>query len=44
LIEEREKLRKEGRFEEADRIREKLKEKYGILLEDTKEGVIWKKI
>jgi cysteinyl-tRNA synthetase len=44
LIEEREKLRKEGRFEEADKIREKLKNEYGILLEDTKEGVVWKKI
>jgi cysteinyl-tRNA synthetase len=44
LIEEREKLRKEGKFEEADKIREKLKNDYGILLEDTKEGVIWKKI
>jgi cysteinyl-tRNA synthetase len=44
LIEEREKLRKEGKFEEADKIREKLKSEYGILLEDTKEGVVWKKI
>ncbi|MCC5994705.1 MAG: cysteine--tRNA ligase, partial [Candidatus Aenigmarchaeota archaeon] len=44
LIEERERLRKEGKFEEADRIREELKEKYGIILEDTKNGVIWKKI
>jgi cysteinyl-tRNA synthetase len=44
LIEEREKLRKEGKFEEADKIREKLKNEYGILLEDTKEGVVWKKI
>jgi len=44
LIEERERLRKEGKFEEADRIREELKEKYGIILEDTKDGVIWKKI
>jgi cysteinyl-tRNA synthetase len=37
-------LRKEGKFEEADKIREKLKNEYGILIEDTKEGVVWKKI
>jgi cysteinyl-tRNA synthetase len=43
LIEEREKLRKEGRFEEADKIREEIKNKYRILLEDTKEGVVWRK-
>jgi cysteinyl-tRNA synthetase len=44
LIEEREKLRKEGRFEEADKIREEIKNKYRILLEDAKEGVTWRKI
>jgi cysteinyl-tRNA synthetase len=44
LIELREKLRKEGKFEESDRIRKELREKYGILLEDTKEGVKWKKL
>jgi len=44
LIEEREKLRKMGKFEEADKIRERLKNEYGILLEDTKEGVVWRKI
>jgi cysteinyl-tRNA synthetase len=44
LIEEREKLRKEGRFEEADKIREEIKNKNRILVEDTKEGVTWKKI
>jgi len=44
LIELREKLRKEGKFEESDRIRKELREKYGILLEDTKEGVKWKRV
>ncbi len=40
LIEEREVLRKEKRFEEADKNREKLKDK-GIVLNDTKKGVRW---
>ena len=43
LIEEREKARKEKNFARADEIREELKQK-GIILEDTKEGVRWKKI
>ena len=43
LIDEREKARKEKDFARADRIREELKQK-GIVLEDTKEGVRWKKI
>lgn len=43
LVEEREKLRKEKRFEEADKIREKLKE-MGYIIEDSKEGPIIKKI
>lgn len=42
LIEEREKARKEKDYAKADEIREELKEK-GIVLEDTKEGVRWKK-
>ena len=44
LIELRERLRKEGKFAESDKIRSELKEKYGIILEDTKEGVKWKKL
>ncbi|MGC8567935.1 MAG: cysteine--tRNA ligase [Candidatus Micrarchaeia archaeon] len=44
LIQEREKLRKEKRFAEADKIRELLKEKYKIILEDTPEGLKWHKI
>ena len=43
LIDEREKARKEKDFAKADKLRYELKEK-GIILEDTKEGVRWKKI
>ncbi len=41
LIEEREKLRKEKRYEEADKIREELKKK-GIIIEDTPHGPRWR--
>lgn len=41
LIKERERLRKEKRFEEADRIREELKGKHQIAVEDSEYGVIW---
>ena len=41
--EKREKARKEKNYVLADKIREQLKEK-GILLEDTPQGVRWKKI
>lgn len=44
LIKERERLRKEGKFEEADKIRDFLREKYKIALEDTEFGTIWKKV
>ena len=43
LIDERETARREKNFNKADRIREELMHK-GIILEDTKEGVRWKKI
>ncbi len=43
LLDEREKARKEKDFARADRLRNELKEK-GIILEDTKEGVRWKKM
>ena len=43
LLDERELARKEKNWNKADKIRNKLKEK-GILLEDTQEGVRWKKI
>ena len=42
LIEERQQARKEKNFAKADEIRNKLLE-MGIILEDTREGVTWKK-
>lgn len=42
LIEERQNARKEKNFARADEIRDELLEK-GIVLEDTREGVKWKK-
>jgi len=42
LIQKREELRKAGKFSEADKIRGKLKQQ-GIQLDDTDEGVKWKK-
>ena len=42
LIEERQAARKEKNFARADAIREELLEK-GIILEDTREGVKWKR-
>jgi len=43
LIEKREQARREKNWIESDQIRDKLQEK-GILLEDTSDGVRWKKI
>ncbi|RQD67011.1 MAG: cysteine--tRNA ligase [Tindallia sp. MSAO_Bac2] len=43
LIKKREEARKEKNFVLADQIRDELKEK-GIVLEDTPEGIKWKKI
>ncbi|MFN3301486.1 MAG: cysteine--tRNA ligase [Patescibacteria group bacterium] len=43
LIKQREKLRKEGKWSIADRIREKIK-KLGYQIEDTKDGPVIKKI
>jgi len=42
LIEERERLRKEKSFDRADRIRDKLKKEYNIVLEDSPNGPRWK--
>ncbi len=42
LIKKREASRKIGDFTKADEIRNELKEKFGLILEDTKEGVKWK--
>ncbi|KAB3532399.1 cysteine--tRNA ligase [Alkaliphilus serpentinus] len=43
LIEERQRARKEKNFKRADEIRDILKDK-GIVLEDTPQGVKWKKL
>lgn len=42
LIRERERARRRGNYKLADRIRTKIREEYGIALEDTEEGVKWK--
>ena len=44
LIEEREKARTKGDYKTADEIRNRLKDEFGILLEDSKEGIKWKKV
>jgi cysteinyl-tRNA synthetase len=44
LIAEREEVRKKGDFKKSDEIRKRLKEEFQIVLEDTKEGIKWKKI
>ncbi|MGC8888865.1 MAG: cysteine--tRNA ligase [Candidatus Micrarchaeia archaeon] len=42
LIEEREIARKEKNFEKADMIRSEIEKRFGIIIEDTKEGVKWR--
>ncbi|MCL4389737.1 cysteine--tRNA ligase [Candidatus Marsarchaeota archaeon] len=42
LIEERELARKAKDFKKSDSIRDTLKNRYGIIIEDTKHGPIWK--
>ncbi|MBD3246263.1 MAG: cysteine--tRNA ligase [Candidatus Omnitrophica bacterium] len=42
MIREREKMRKEKKYEEADAIREELDAK-GVILEDTKHGTVWRR-
>ena len=44
LIEKREKARKSNDWKTADEIRKELKEKHGIILEDTEKGVKWKRV
>ncbi len=43
LVQERNKLRHEKKFADADRIREELAAT-GVVLEDTSQGTIWKKV
>ncbi len=43
LIKKRESARKVGDFKTADEIRLRLKEGYSVILEDTREGVRWKR-
>lgn len=43
LIRERERARKAGDYDVADRIRRRLKDDFGIVLEDTPHGVKWRK-
>jgi cysteinyl-tRNA synthetase len=42
-IAERDKLRKDKKFKESDSIRDELKAKHGIILEDTEYGTVWYK-
>ncbi len=42
-IRKREEFRKEGKYQESDEIRKRLKEEFGIVIEDTKKGTKWKK-
>ncbi len=44
LIRKRESARKVGDFKRADEIREEIRKRFRILIEDTKEGVKWRKI
>jgi cysteinyl-tRNA synthetase len=44
LIKEREKARKAGDFATADKIRNEIKERYGIIIEDLPKGVKWKRL
>lgn len=42
LIKLREEARKRKDYRTADKIREELRKRFGIILEDTKDGVRWK--
>ncbi|MGQ9780634.1 MAG: cysteine--tRNA ligase [Nitrososphaeria archaeon] len=44
LIEARRKARQEKNFELADRLREELRNRFGIFIEDTKEGERWRRL
>lgn len=42
LIKKREEFRKTGKYQEADEIRKRLSEEFGVLIEDTTKGTRWK--
>ena len=42
LIKKREDFRKKGKYQEADGIRKRLSEEFGVLIEDTVKGTSWK--
>jgi cysteinyl-tRNA synthetase len=42
LIKRREEFRKAGKYQEADEIRKRLAEEFGVLIEDTLKGTKWK--
>ena len=44
LIEKRETLRKEKKFDEADKIRKQLKSEFSVDIEDTAKGTRWQKV
>jgi len=41
LIEEREKLRSEGKYDEADGIRDRLEKEFDVIIKDTEKGTEW---
>lgn len=43
LVKRREQLRGAKKFEEADKIRSELKEKHGVVIEDSEYGTVWYK-
>lgn len=44
LIEKREEARKKRDYKTADEIRKRLREEFSIILEDTKEGIKWRRL
>lgn len=42
LIKKREEFRKTGKYQEADEIRKRLREEFGVLIEDVAKGTKWK--
>jgi len=42
FVKKREKLRRQGKYGEADEIRKKLDEEFGVIIEDAPEGTKWK--